>query len=240
MAHGLKPARLLCPWDFPGKKAGVGSHALLQGIFLTQRSNPGLLHCRQILYHLSYQGSPSNSSDDTSLKQNTSYIDFTLWFRKLLPNFILGSAVGLHPVLTDLLIWSITEDNTCSFYPAGLNFWSPKYTPLFSPSSTCVLLNNFTCCFPEYLSLFVFPKVLPQKGRILHSVKSLISPAWLRVPWKLMPTGQAWCVSERLATLPGKSFRSLTYGASHFNSPLICKMRKDKYISGFQAGVPSP
>jgi len=34
------------------------SHCLLQGIFLTQGSNPGLLHCRQILYHLSHQGSP--------------------------------------------------------------------------------------------------------------------------------------------------------------------------------------
>ena len=36
----------------------MGCHALLQGIFPTQGSNPGLLHCRQILYHLSYQGSP--------------------------------------------------------------------------------------------------------------------------------------------------------------------------------------
>ena len=175
----------------PGQNSEVESLSFLQGIFPTQRLNPGLLHCRQILYHLSYQGSPSNSSDDTSLKQNTPYIDFTLWFRKLLPNFILGSAIELHPVLTDLLIWSITEDNTCSFYPAGLNFWSPRHTPLYSLSSTCVLLNIFTCHFPDYLSLFVFLKVLPQKGRILHSLKSPISPAWLWVPWKLMPIGQA-------------------------------------------------
>ena len=35
----------------------MGSHFLLQGIFLTQGSNLGLLHCRQILYHLSHQGS---------------------------------------------------------------------------------------------------------------------------------------------------------------------------------------
>ena len=39
------------------KNTGVGSHALLQGIFPTQRLNLGLLHCRQILYHLSHQGS---------------------------------------------------------------------------------------------------------------------------------------------------------------------------------------
>ena len=44
--------------DFPGKSTGVGCHALLQGIFTTQGSNPGLLHCRWILYCLSHQGSP--------------------------------------------------------------------------------------------------------------------------------------------------------------------------------------
>ena len=53
--HGLQPARLLCPWDFPSKNTGVGCHLLLKGIFPTQGSNSGLLHYRQILYHLSYQ-----------------------------------------------------------------------------------------------------------------------------------------------------------------------------------------
>ena len=50
--------RLLHPWDFPGKSTGVDCHFLLQGIFPTQGSKPGLLHCRQMLYHLSHQGSP--------------------------------------------------------------------------------------------------------------------------------------------------------------------------------------
>ena len=53
--HGLQPARLLCPWDSPGKNSGVGCHDLHQGIFPTQGWNPGLLHCRQILYCLSPQ-----------------------------------------------------------------------------------------------------------------------------------------------------------------------------------------
>ena len=44
--------------DFPGKNTGVGCHALLQGIFPTQGSNPGLQHCRQILYHLEPPGKP--------------------------------------------------------------------------------------------------------------------------------------------------------------------------------------
>jgi len=42
--HGLQLTRLLCPWDSPGKDTGVGCHALLQGIFLTQGSNPSLMH----------------------------------------------------------------------------------------------------------------------------------------------------------------------------------------------------
>jgi len=44
--------------DSPSKNARVNCHALLQGIFPTQGSNPGLPHCRWILYHLSHQGSP--------------------------------------------------------------------------------------------------------------------------------------------------------------------------------------
>ena len=57
-SHGLQPARLFRPWDSTGKSTGVGSLSLLQGIFLTQGSNPGLLHCRQIFYHLSYREVP--------------------------------------------------------------------------------------------------------------------------------------------------------------------------------------
>ena len=52
--HSLQPTRLLCLPDFPGKDTRVGCYFLLQGIFPTQGLNPGLLHCRQILYWLSY------------------------------------------------------------------------------------------------------------------------------------------------------------------------------------------
>ena len=52
--RGLQPARLLCPWDSPGKNTGVGCHALPQGVFPTQGWNLGFPHCRQILYQLSH------------------------------------------------------------------------------------------------------------------------------------------------------------------------------------------
>ena len=59
-SNGLYPTRLLCPWDFPGKHTGVGCHFLLQRIFLTQGSNPGFPHCRQMLYRLSHREAPKH------------------------------------------------------------------------------------------------------------------------------------------------------------------------------------
>ena len=52
LLHGLKPARVLCPQDFPGKNTGLGCHSLLQRIFLTQGSNPHLLVVLLPLNHL--------------------------------------------------------------------------------------------------------------------------------------------------------------------------------------------
>ena len=53
----LQPHGLHSPWNSPGHNTGKCSLSLLQGIFPTQWSNPGLLHCRQILSFLSHQGS---------------------------------------------------------------------------------------------------------------------------------------------------------------------------------------
>ena len=47
------------PWNSPGQNTGMAILSILQGIFPTQGSNPGLLHCRRILYQLSHKGSPS-------------------------------------------------------------------------------------------------------------------------------------------------------------------------------------
>ena len=55
MSDSLRPHGLYTPWNSPGQNTGVGSCCLLQGIFPTQESNPGLPQCRQILYQLSHQ-----------------------------------------------------------------------------------------------------------------------------------------------------------------------------------------
>ena len=88
----LWPHGLYSPWNSPGQNTAVGSLSLLQGIFSTQGSNPGLLHCRWILYQLSHKGSPrilewvaypfSSRSSRPSNRTNVSYLvggSFTNW-----------------------------------------------------------------------------------------------------------------------------------------------------------------
>ena len=61
---------LYSPWNSLGQNTGVGSHSPLQGIFPTQGSNPGLPHCRQILYQLRHNGSPSNNKSMLKIPKN--------------------------------------------------------------------------------------------------------------------------------------------------------------------------
>ena len=66
--HRRQPTRLRRPWDSPGKNTGVGCHYLLQRIFPAQGLNWGLLHCKQILYQLSYEGNPKLLVNGTPLQ----------------------------------------------------------------------------------------------------------------------------------------------------------------------------
>ena len=58
VSDSLRPHGLYSPWNSLGQNTGVGSLSLLQGIFPTQGSNPGLPHCRRIVYQLTHKGSP--------------------------------------------------------------------------------------------------------------------------------------------------------------------------------------
>ena len=64
MSDSLRSHGLYHPWNSPGQNTRVGSPSLLQGIFPTQGSNPGLPHCRQILYQLSHKESPCTTRED--------------------------------------------------------------------------------------------------------------------------------------------------------------------------------
>ena len=58
ISNSLQPCGLYSPWNSPGQNTGVGRLSLLQGIFPTQGSNPGLPHCGWIPYQLNHKGSP--------------------------------------------------------------------------------------------------------------------------------------------------------------------------------------
>ena len=77
--HGWWPIRLPCPQNPPGNNTGVGSHSLLQGIFLTQGSNPCLLlflHCKWILYHwATWQVLETHILTNTAMQQFSNFCD---------------------------------------------------------------------------------------------------------------------------------------------------------------------
>ena len=81
-------------WDFPGKSAGVYCHFLLQGIFLTQESNPGLPHCRQTLYCLSHQGSPCSLTRDQTWEPLQGAWSLSHWTTREVPESALTWCSG--------------------------------------------------------------------------------------------------------------------------------------------------
>ena len=142
MSDTLWPHELYRPWNSPGQNAGVGSHSLLQEIFPTQGSNPGLLHCRQILFQLSHRRSPYKLG---SLQQNTILSQFSHSFLIVLegesaksrcwPGFTLGKLQGRvllgffqHPVAF-LRVWP------CHALSASVFTWPSLLHVCFLPLS---------------------------------------------------------------------------------------------------------
>ena len=103
----LQAARLLCPWNSPGKNTGVGSHSLLQGIFPTQGLNPGILYCRQVLYCLSHQGSPATGAKSVYiLGQFQAYCASAIQLSIFVPNSFLHCILELSLVSPDWIFAS--------------------------------------------------------------------------------------------------------------------------------------
>ena len=107
-SHGLQPARLLCPWDSLGQNTGVGCHFLLQGIFLTQRLNPGLLCLLNWQESSLTLGSPRTCRLCYLLLLNYKYFCFQRWPTSILRYLNLlafkwDSETGLYNIVP---IWS--------------------------------------------------------------------------------------------------------------------------------------
>ena len=108
--HGLQLISLLCPWNSPSKNTGVGCHFIPQGIFLTQGSNPCLLHWQADSLPLSHLGSPP-------LSRSLSIYMHNLWDRG---SHLLTLPVDIFPGL---------------LFP-GLFLFSPLGCPLWSLTTT--------------------------------------------------------------------------------------------------------
>ena len=89
-----EPTRLLCPWDSPDKNTRVGCHSLLEGI-QAQGSNPGLLHRKQILYHLSHRGAPTTATVKPATVVTTRDTPITVQTVPPLRAQILGQTSGI-------------------------------------------------------------------------------------------------------------------------------------------------
>ena len=161
--HGLEPARLLCPWGSPGKNTGVGCHALLQGIFLTQRSNPRPLcplHCRRILYCWAtrealirdYLIANHNAKMPlpTVLVPTTSPEDCYLLNK---PLFCLGNIPMLHPNIWQFIWPSFLDPKSVSnkipiLGKSGSQRWE-----------TTLQWHDLLVSFPPYLVTFSVPEM---------------------------------------------------------------------------------
>ena len=130
------PTMLLHPWDFPSKNTGVGCHCLLQRIFLTQGSNPGLLHCRQTLYCLSYQG-----RHQFAVSGDLTHTHTHIWQNRDLANGILAHW------------YTASSISAPSLQPRKLSWESDQETGVLTCSST-VMGALGTKCFRENQKCF--------------------------------------------------------------------------------------
>ena len=147
MSDSLQSHGLYSPWNSPGQNTGVGSHSLLQGIFPTQGLNPGLLHCRQILYWLSHKGSPSTMQVvmKTVCAQSLSRVQLlaTLWMVVHQAPLSMGFSrhgVGCHFLLQGIL--PIQRLNLCLLH---LQADSLPLSHKGSPNNSLVTFM-FICC----------------------------------------------------------------------------------------------
>ena len=135
---------LLCPCNSPGKNTGEG-YSLLQGIFLTQGLNLGLPHCRNFLYHLNCQGSPSS-----------------LNFRLTLSNDYLISQLGCIICISGKIYPILIYSNCKLSYLIWWHLFSSSFSSQQSKSS---FLSHqklsywllWTCIDIQMQLLFLFP-----------------------------------------------------------------------------------
>ena len=138
--YGLQSARLLCPWNSSGKNTGVGNHSLLQVFFQIQGLTQGLLHCRQILYCLSHQGSPIDLLYCILKKKRKRLLDY-----QIIPSYNIGSTL-----FQDFFLVGNTSQNLIFKYKSITLMKSVFYLKLLH-SIYCILhILVMNCSYQAY------------------------------------------------------------------------------------------
>ena len=116
VSNSLWPHGLHSLWNSPGQNTGVGSHSYLQSIFSTQGSNPGLPHCRWILYHLSHKGRP----------RILEWVAYPFSKGSSQPRNQTGVSCIVGGFFTN---WAVREKNLCGKFPFYPHFvcWKKKH-----------------------------------------------------------------------------------------------------------------
>ena len=148
MLDSLPPHGLYSPWNSPGQNTGVGNLSLLQEIIPTQGSNPGLPHCRRILYHLSHKGKHSSSM---SSGQSFSHVRLfaTPWTAAHQASLSITNSESLLKLMSIQLVMPSNH----------LFFCHPLLLPPSIFPSIWVFSNESVLCirWPKYWSFAIIP-----------------------------------------------------------------------------------
>ena len=169
------------PWNSPGHNTGVGSPFLLQGIFPTQGSNPGLPHCRRILYQLSHKGRPR-------------ILEWVAY------SFSSGSSQprnwrGVSCIAGRFFInWATRKPGSCLFSSVQFYPWTQLFSDNLPPKSSYKTQTVISITYLHSLSCFSKSFMLimssePLKNSLTQVVKSVKSSMLFHSPW-LCPYNQ--------------------------------------------------
>ena len=160
--------------EFSSKNTGVGNHSLLQGIFPTQGSNPGLLHCRQIPYHLSHQGSPLQLRRRTWLRWcgPCPFYGRLMLIRLTWGKMVVFPRGQLWPVLSEVMAGSPVPTEALKFWQLPFHCWVLFVSlPRELPDLTAF------CASKWIKSVWSMPLPVPPPSRGVKSVKETFN--WL-------------------------------------------------------------
>ena len=155
----VRPNGLYSPWN-SDQDTGVGSHSLLQGIFPTQGLNPGLPHCRQILYQLSHKGSPRilewvafPTQESNQVLLRCRRILYQLSYQGSLP-----SKCPIH--INSLFFLFLSVQFSCSVVSNSLQLHGLQHPRLPCPSPTPRFCSN-SCSLSWWCHPIISSSVIP-------------------------------------------------------------------------------